>query len=101
MKVRKLVPNELFDEENLKRILKKFDLKNDNYYKAILQNLFFATLNTKQSNRRFTSKKKGYKGYSTDFGNHNVYRYEDEFTNSEEVIEKYFLPIPFLNGGLF
>jgi hypothetical protein len=101
MKVRKLVPDELFDEENLKSILKKFDLKKDNYYKAILQNLFFATLNTKQSNRRFTSKKKGYRGYSTDFGNHNVYRYEEEFNNSEEVIEKYFLPIPFLNGGLF
>jgi len=101
MKVRKLVPEELFDEDSLKSILKKFDLKNDNYYKTILQNLFFATLNTKQADRRFTSKKKGYRGYSTDFGNHNVYRYEDEFLNSEEVIEKYFLPIPFLNGGLF
>jgi REP element-mobilizing transposase RayT len=101
MKVRKLIPNELFDEEHLKSILKKFNLKNDNYYKAILQNLFFATLNTKQSERRFTSKKKGYRGYSTDFGNHNVYRYEEEFFDCEEVIEKYFLPIPFLNGGLF
>ncbi|MCL6495768.1 MAG: hypothetical protein K6T54_13480, partial [Ignavibacterium sp.] len=101
MKVRKLVPDELFDEDNLKRILKKFDLKNDNYYKAILQNLFFATLNTKQADRRFASKKKGYRGYSTDFGNHNVYRYEEEFFDCEDVIEKYFLPIPFLNGGLF
>ena len=101
MKVRKLVPDELFDEDSLKSILKKFDLKSDNYYKAILQNLFFATLNTKQADRRFTSKKKGYRGYSTDFGNPNVYRYEDEFLNSEKVIEKYFLPIPFLNGGLF
>jgi hypothetical protein len=101
MKVRKLVPDELFDEDSLKSILKKFDLKNDNYYKAILQNLFFATLNTKQADRRFTSKKKGYRGYSTDFGNHNVYRYEEEFFDCEEVIEKYFLPIPFLNGGLF
>ena len=101
MKVRKLVPDELFDEKNLKSILKKFELKNDNYYKAILQNLFFATLNTKQADRRFTSKRKGYRGFSTDFGNHNVYRYEEEFINSEEVIEKYFMPIPFLNGGLF
>jgi len=101
MKVRKLIPDELFNEEKLKDILKKFDLRNDNYYKAILQNLFFATLNTKREERRFTSKKKGYRGYSTDFGNHNVYRYENEFINSEEVIEKYFLPIPFLNGGLF
>ncbi|MEM5777844.1 MAG: TaqI-like C-terminal specificity domain-containing protein, partial [Candidatus Aenigmatarchaeota archaeon] len=101
MKVRKLIPDELFDENSLKNILKSFKLNDTNYYKAILQNLFFATLNTKQNERRFTSKKKGYKGFSTDFGNHNVYRYEDLFKNSEEAIEKYFMPIPFLNGGLF
>ncbi|MEG8945631.1 Eco57I restriction-modification methylase domain-containing protein [Rosettibacter firmus] len=101
MKVRKLVPDELFNESALKEILTDLKPKNDNYYKAILQNLFFATLNTKQDERRFTSKKKGYKGFSKDFGNHNVYRYEELFKNSEEVIEKYFMPIPFLNGGLF
>lgn len=101
MKVRKLVPEELFNDNILKEILSDLKLNNDNYYKAILQNLFFATLNTKKEERRFTSKKKGYKGFSQDFGNHNVYRYEELFDNSEEVIEKYFLPIPFLNGGLF
>jgi len=101
MKVRELVPEELFNEDKLKEILTDLKLTNDNYYKAILQNLFFATLNTKQKERRFTSKKKGYKGFSRDFGNHNVYRYEELFMDSEEVIEKYFMPIPFLNGGLF
>ncbi|OQY73825.1 MAG: hypothetical protein B6D44_06140 [Ignavibacteriales bacterium UTCHB2] len=101
MKVRKLVPEELFNENALNEILTDLKLNNDNYYKAILQNLFFATLNTKQGERRFTSKKKGYKGYSHDFGNHNVYRYEEFFKDSEEAIEKYFMPIPFLNGGLF
>lgn len=101
MKVRKLVPEELFNENDLEGILTDLKLTNDNYYRAILQNLFFATLNTKQSERRFTSKKKGYKGFSHDFGNHNVYRYEEFFKDSEEAIEKYFMPIPFLNGGLF
>ncbi|MBV6420168.1 MAG: hypothetical protein DAHOPDDO_01396 [Ignavibacteriaceae bacterium] len=101
MKVRNLVPEELFNENALNEILTDLKLNNDNYYKAILQNLFFATLNTKQGERRFTSKKKGYKGYSHDFGNHNVYRYEEFFKDSEEAIEKYFMPIPFLNGGLF
>lgn len=101
MKVRKLVPEDLFNEVELKKILTDLKQNNDNYYKAILQNLFFATLNTKQEERRFTSKKKGYKGFSQDFGNHNVYRYEELFKDSEEVIEKYFMPIPFLNGGLF
>jgi len=101
MKERNLIPNELFNENLLGNILKNFTLENDNYYKAILQNLFFATLNTKQEERRFRSDKRGFKGYNTDFGNHNVYRYENLFKNSEEAIEKYFLPIPFLNGGLF
>ncbi len=101
MKVRKLVPEELFNEKTIKGILTDVKSKDDNYYKAILQNLFFATLNTKKEDRRFTSKKKGYKGFSHDFGNHNVYRYEELFRDSEEVIEKYFMPIPFLNGGLF
>jgi len=101
MKVRKLVPEELFGEQTLEELLTDHKLSSDNYYKAILQNLFFATLNTKKAERRFTSKKKGYKGFSHDFGNHNVYRYEELFKNSEEAIEKYFMPIPFLNGGLF
>jgi hypothetical protein len=47
MKERNLIPNELFNENLLGNILKNFTLENDNYYKAILQNLFFATLNTK------------------------------------------------------
>jgi len=101
MKERHLIPNDLFNEKKLPNILNNFNLFNDNYYKAILQNLFFATLNTRQEERRFRSDKRGYKGYNTDFGNHNVYRYENLFKDSEEVIEKYFLPIPFLNGGLF
>jgi adenine-specific DNA-methyltransferase len=104
MKVRNLIPDELFDEKSLKNILKNFDPYSKNsssFYLAILQNLFFATLNTKQEERRFRSRERGYKGYNTDFGNHNVYRYEDLFINSEEAIKKYFLPIPFLNGGLF
>jgi adenine-specific DNA-methyltransferase len=104
MKVRNLIPDELFDEKSLKNILKNFDPYSKNsssFYLAILQNLFFATLNTKQEERRFRSRERGHKGYNTDFGNHNVYRYEDLFINSEEAIKKYFLPIPFLNGGLF
>ncbi len=101
MKEKRLVPDELFDEKVISNILKDFTPNSDNYYKAILQNLFFATLNTKREDRRFRSDKRGYSGYNTDFGNHNVFRYENLFKNSEEVIEKYFMPIPFLNGGLF
>jgi len=101
MKVRDLIPDDLFEEKTLSNILKDFSLTSDDYYKAILQNLFFATLNTKKEERRFRNSQKGYKGFNTDFGNHNVYRYESLFKHSEKTIEKYFMPIPFLNGGLF
>ena len=48
IKQKDLVPSSLFNESFLKGILKDFDplsATNGNYYNAILQNLFFATLN--------------------------------------------------------
>ena len=101
MKIEGLIPAQLFDEIFIKDILKNYKPNNDDYYKAILQNLFFATLNTKQENRRFRSNIRGHKGYNPDFGNNYVYRYEDLFKESEKIIKEYFLQIPFLNGGLF
>ena len=100
MKVRGLIPGKLFDEEKISEILKDFSTGESNYYKAILQNLFFATLNTRQEDRKFRSEKRGYKGYNPDFGNHNVYRYHDLFKDNEPL-NTLFGKIPFLNGGLF
>ena len=101
MKVRELIPTELFDEENIHNVLlKDFSAEESTYYKAILQNLFFATLNTKQNERKFRSEIRGIKGYNPDFGNPNVFRYHKLFNDSEEL-EKLFSKIPFLNGGLF
>jgi len=100
MKVRGLIPDELFDLKNIQEILKDVSLNESTYYKAILQNLFFATLNTKQQDREFRSEIRGHKGYNPDFGNHNVYRYHVLFKEPEKIKE-YFGKIPFLNGGLF
>jgi len=100
MKVRMLIPDELFDEENISKMLKDFSREDSTYYKAVLQNLFFATLNTEQNERKFRSEDRGAKGYNQDFGNPNVFRYHKLFNNSEEL-EKLFSKIPFLNGGLF
>ncbi len=108
MKVRELIPNSLFDEENISKILKDFPAKNradksaeeSTYYKAILQNLFFATLNTKQNERKFRSETRGAKGYNPDFGNHNLFRYHNLFSKVESL-NNLFSKIPFLNGGLF
>ncbi|MCL4478234.1 MAG: BREX-1 system adenine-specific DNA-methyltransferase PglX [Deltaproteobacteria bacterium] len=100
MKVRGLIPDELFDEEKIKENLVDVSAKESTYYKAILQNLFFATLSTKQQERTFRSETRGHKGYNPDYGNHHVYRYQRLFKHPE-ALEQYFSKIPFLNGGLF
>ncbi|MFA7516481.1 MAG: TaqI-like C-terminal specificity domain-containing protein [Candidatus Ratteibacteria bacterium] len=100
MREKGLIPKELFEKESINGILRSVDSDDSTYYKAILQNLFFATLNTKKDERQFRSEIRGYKGYNPDFGNQYVYRYHNLFTDSKQM-EEYFGNIPFLNGGLF
>lgn len=101
IKQKELVPNKIFDVDFLDTILKDFDQESKvvgNYYNAILQNLFFATLNRaiedEQGNkRRFaTNVKKDIK---------TLYRYPEMFKISEDEVIKMFSEVPFLNGGLF
>jgi hypothetical protein len=56
IKQKKLIPDSIFSVDKLKSVLLDFDpvnTKQDNYYRAILQNLFFATLNNKIEDRDF------------------------------------------------
>jgi hypothetical protein len=99
LKEKGLVPNDLFDEQKLRNIVKDFGNSN-NYYNAILQNLFFATLNTPIDQRAW-AKNEGYPANKKDFGVKNKYRYEDKFLINEEEAKKLFSSIPFINGGLF
>ena len=99
LKEKNLVPDELFDQRKLKSILKFSDKKKSTFYKAILQNLFFATLNTEMGKRKFRSKQE--QARDGHYFIHNVFRYEDEFIKPNKTLEAYFDPIPFLNGGLF
>ena len=97
IKQKHLVPNNLFEEAELGKILKDFQansLEKGNYYNAILQNLFFATLNKKVTERAF-AKVQGSRDIKT------LYRYADMFTITEEEVIALFASIPFLNGGLF
>uniref|UniRef100_UPI00248F033A Eco57I restriction-modification methylase domain-containing protein n=1 Tax=Synergistes jonesii TaxID=2754 RepID=UPI00248F033A len=102
IKQKKLVPDNIFDEEYLRGILKNFDpLATDSgcYYNAILQNLFFATLNRaivddEGNPRRFASLKD-----KRDL--RNLYRYAEMFSIPENRILDIFAKVPFLNGGLF
>ena len=101
IKQKGLVPDCLFDESYLQDILVDFNpTANDsgNYYNAILQNLFFATLN------RAIEDDEGKRGFAKLQGQRDVktlYRYAEMFRISEDDVIKLFAEVPFLNGGLF
>jgi hypothetical protein len=98
-----LVPEELFQRSRLAKLIHFDDPNSSTYYKAILQNLFFATLNQemntpdKPENRKFR-----HKGKTRDqhYMVHNVYRYKAMFKQPEAALTL-FEQVPFLNGGLF
>ncbi len=99
IKEKGLVPVELFDERALQPLLRWNDPQQSTYYKAILQNLFFATLNTEmESDRRFRGKNPA--GRDSHFGIPIVYRYEGCFVDPAAAL-RLFSTVPFLNGGLF
>ncbi|MBA3047288.1 Eco57I restriction-modification methylase domain-containing protein [Patescibacteria group bacterium] len=99
MKEKKLIPDYLFNENKVKEFLKDLSAEKTIYYKAVLQNLFFATLNTPIKKRGFRESE-NFQGKNKDFMNHSIYRYEDYFRDQKEIL-KFFMDIPFLNGGLF
>ncbi len=99
MKQKKLVSNALFDKDEIKDILKSLAGNESTYYKAILQNLFFATLNTPIKERKFR-KDHSFHGKNKDYMVHNYYRFHSLFNNPDDMLE-IFENIPFLNGGLF
>ena len=95
-----IIPKELFEEDDLRSILKKFNpqsMAEDNYYRAILQNLFFATLNCLPKKRKFVHE---YHGKSNERGVKTFYRYENEIRNSADFL-KLMGTVPFLNCALF
>ena len=101
IKQKGLVPNCLFEETELQKILADFDplsTEQGNYYNAILQNLFFATLNRAiedEEGTRHFAKLKGKRDVKT------LYRYAEMFNMGENEVIQLFSEIPFLNGGLF
>lgn len=100
MKEKGLINPKLFDINNLKKTLQNFEGINSEetiYYKAILQNLFFATLNKPIDERKLIDPKKR---YNKDHGDPLIYRYESLFIENQTVLS-HFENIPFLNGGLF
>lgn len=103
IKQKELVSPDLFNPEVLKTLLKDFEPESPlqhHYYRAILQNLFFATLNQEIGKRGFAGNKGFLKNRST-YNIKNLYRYEDEFQCDTSKVLQLFSEVPFLNGGLF
>ncbi|MEI7732865.1 MAG: Eco57I restriction-modification methylase domain-containing protein [Verrucomicrobiota bacterium] len=109
LKEKDLIPEKLFHPTDLAEMLKGFDPESETsstYYQAILQNLFFATLNQRMGNdskgqpyRRYVTKEK-YQGKNKEHGVTTLFRYPEHFTQSDTAVA-HFADIPFLNGGLF
>ncbi len=95
IKEKGLIAPDLFNEDKIRGLLQNYDRDSgDSYYRAVLQNLFFATLNTEIDKRGFSNKKNS---THRDFS---CYRYIDEMSDSDRLL-KLFNQTPFINGGLF
>ncbi|MEI6633447.1 MAG: TaqI-like C-terminal specificity domain-containing protein [Chlamydiota bacterium] len=107
-----LIPNSLFDARCVKDLLKDPSPEACTYYTAILQNLFFATLNTEMDTakgngtgtpgivpaRRFLNEGDGQR--SDEHMVHQFWRHARQLRDAS-ALEKLLRDIPFLNGGLF
>ena len=108
---RNLVPEDIFKESGAKKHLKNFDYETSDYYQAILQNLFFATLNTPIPERAFrepndtddtksSANKSSNPPQNPDHRNSNKFRYEDLLRDGDAFLD-HLKQVPFVNGGLF
>jgi len=99
-----LIPTDLFDERRVRGLLSSLADDENSYYTAILQNLFFATLNTEMDEpgrpptRRFVDE--GGDGYSDDHMVHQLWRHAARIAD-RDAFEQLVRRVPFLNGGLF
>ena len=106
LKEKSLVPEKLFAEADLKSILKDLSPDASTYNEAILQNLFFATLNQRMGKDakglpfRAFAKDEGFQKNRATYGVDTLYRYEEHFRDPDTALD-HFADVPFLNGGLF
>jgi adenine-specific DNA-methyltransferase len=102
IKEKSLVPDVLFDQAELSKLLKDFetDKESHGYYQAILQNLFFGAMNQKIGERAFAGDG-DISVNKKEYGVKNLFRYKNHFDVDESRILSLFQSVPFLNGGLF
>ncbi len=113
IKEKGLIPEELFDLRTLQKdILRKITPHHEHgmfkeankesiYYKAILQNLFFATLNCPIEASSTDNRERGFRKPSSNYGVTFLMRHEDYFKDRDAFLKLVNNKVPFLNGGLF
>ena len=106
IKEKDLIPDELFDEKSIENLITSFepekfyrfediDVESKSiYYKAILQNLFFASLNAEHGKRAFRIDGQNQNATS-------LMRYQRYHKNPEAFVKLIESKVPFMNGGLF
>ncbi len=114
LKQKHLIPEEFFDEKYIAdNLLDDFEPNlqtglfgdkslESKYYKAILQNLFFAMLNspiTKEGESELSERH--FRSGRGDYDNNKLMRYESMFKNPQLFVDLANQTVPFLNGGLF
>ena len=113
LKQRHLIPEEFFDEKFIaENLIKGFSpnarvtlfgkSEESHYYKGILQNLFFAMLNSPITPEgKDTVSERRFRNGRGDYDNNKLMRYEDLFINPDLFVKLANEKVPFLNGGLF
>ena len=114
LKQKHLIPDEFFNEKYVaENLLRDFDPNlqtglfgykslESKYYKAILQNLFFAMLNSPITREgEIELSERHFRRGRGDFDNNKLMRYESMFKNPQLFIDLANRTVPFLNGGLF
>ena len=92
VKEKGLVAEDWFDESAMRSLLRDFG--GSDYYRAVLQNLFFATLNTPMDQRGFSARTR------TTHRVFSRYRYQSLIQDIERF-KRLMQRTPFINGGLF
>ena len=113
LKQKHLIPDEFFDEQYIAdNLLDGFEpnaivnlfgkSEESRYYKAILQNLFFAMLNSPITPEdKDTISERRFRSGRGDYDNNKLMRYESMFSTPKLFVELANKTVPFLNGGLF
>ncbi len=113
LKQKNLIPGEFFDESFIaNNLIEGFDpnaivtlfgkSEESVYYKAILQNLFFAMLNTPITPEgKDTISERRFRTAKDDHSNTKLLRYEKYFIDPSLFLKLANSTVPFLNGGLF